>query len=138
MTTAFEVAASPAQEKRTDIGYKRPPAEHQFKKGHTPKPRKLKPSIKKPNNGEILWKILQEERRVVIEGKVQWIRIADLIVRRMYELADKGNSTMRRLSLELLMRGHDPIEDEGHGLVMGFIVDGVEHPFAAPFAAGPS
>lgn len=99
--------------KRTDVGYKRPPAEHRFAKGHRPAPRKPKPRIADETPAGVLWRLLQEERRVQI-GK-RWTRMsnAELLVRRAHELADTGNSTMRSLTLELLMRGQSP--EEGNG-----------------------
>lgn len=94
-------AGSP-KPKRTDVGYKRPPPEHQFKKGQKPKPRK-KAAQEPPTSGSLLWRILREERRVVIDGKAQYRSNAELLLRKAFELADKGNPAMSQLLAEMLL-----------------------------------
>ena len=46
--------APEAKSKRTDVGYKRPPVEHRFKKGQKPPPRKAKATSAKLSPIEIL------------------------------------------------------------------------------------
>jgi hypothetical protein len=88
--------------KRTDVGYKRPPAEHQFKKGQKPPPRKPKAVRAELYPTEILWMVLREQRRVLIDGKVAWMPNVDLIWRKAMELAEAGNATMQRTVTSLL------------------------------------
>lgn len=92
-----------ASGKRTDVGYKRPPAEHQFKKGERPPPRKKKKQ-QELSPQELLWRILQEERRVTINGTVQWLRASEIIMKKAFLLAEAGSSTIDRILGELLMR----------------------------------
>ena len=120
---------TPSSGKRTDVGYKRPPREHQFKKGHKPKPRKTKPRETELGIGDLLWKVLQEERRAITGNKITWMSAAEALIRKAYELADKGNPTMRRRISELLMRLEKPGGDSQEPRVKGFILNGVEHPF---------
>ncbi len=94
MTHEKTSPAAPA--KRADVGYKRPPAEHQFKKGQKPPSRKLKGKAVGFSPTEILWDVLREQRRVTIDGKVRWISNADLIWRKAMQLAEIGNATMQR------------------------------------------
>jgi hypothetical protein len=61
---------------RAEVGYKRPPREHQFKKGHKPPPRKKKEGAE-VRISEILRKVLHEPRRVAINGKVCWVSGAE-------------------------------------------------------------
>ena len=87
---------------RLDVGYKRPPAEHQFKAGQKPPPRKPKPPP--PANGrDMLWRLLQEERRVTTNGKTQWMTVAQIIVAQAHSLAEKGNSLCQRLLTRLIL-----------------------------------
>ena len=82
--------------KRTDVGYKRPPVEHQFKKGQKPRARKPKAAATELYPTEILWKVLREERRILIGGGASWMCNSDLILRKAMELAENGNATMQR------------------------------------------
>lgn len=105
---------SPVKERqgRNDVGYKRPPKEHQFKPGQKPPPRKKR---KQPVEGEmpsdILWKLLHEQRRIASGGKVTWISGAELIFRRAFTLAEEGNATMGRLVVELVLAGEKAPEE---------------------------
>ena len=117
----------PSSGKRADVGYKRPPREHQFKKGHKPAPRKQKEknaAALKPS--ELLWRILQEERRVTIGNQVRWMSTLQLLIRRAFEISDKGNPSIRRIALDLLMRTDTPGEED-EALVRHF-VNGIEVP----------
>lgn len=95
--------------KRTDVGYKRPPIETRFKKGQKPPPRKKKttPSF---DAKELLWMILQERRRVVIEGKAVWLTNAELIGRRAFIEAEKGSPVLLRLVNQFIL-SVEPGED---------------------------
>ncbi len=101
----------PPKGKRTDVGYKRPPPETRFRKGQKPPPRKKK--VVTPFSArDLFWKVLQERRRVVIEGKPRWLSNADLIARRAYLEAEKGSPVLSRLLNQLLLAAEPPAEDE--------------------------
>jgi len=91
--------------KRTDVGYKRPPREHQFKKGNKPKPRKAKPKPDIFNPVELLRDLLAEERHYHTGKKVSRATTAELIARVAMELAEAGNATMAGLAFELNLLG---------------------------------
>lgn len=112
-------------EKRTDVGYCRPPREHQFKPGNKPRPRKAKRKPKEAGTAELLWKILQEEVRTVSGRRVRWMTRAEVLYRRAHGLADRGNPTMRRLIMELMMRNEKTGEPEPRHVMM---VEGVHFP----------
>lgn len=92
--------------KRNDVGYKRPPREHQFKKGQKPPPRKMRQQ-KGVSKRDLFWKILHERRRITPNGNPIWVTNADLIARRAFFEAEKGAITLQRLIDELLLRS-DP------------------------------
>jgi hypothetical protein len=118
----------PPSGKRTDVGYKRPPAEHQFKKGHKPPPRKKNGTAKPEGAGDLLRKLLQEERRVVIGNKASYMPVSEILIRKAFELSEKGNATMRRRLIELQMRNERP-GDEGPITIKRLFVGGVEMPY---------
>ena len=91
MSDPFDPSPGASNEPGYRVGYKRPPAEHRFKKGGRPPPRKPKPDPGEQTPGRILWRVLQEERRITVGGNVQWVSNAQLIVRRAFELTNKGN-----------------------------------------------
>jgi hypothetical protein len=94
----------PAQtSKRTDVGYGRPPRERQFKKGEKPPPRKKKDVPHEVPMSEAFRKVLEEERRVIIGGKAQWLTAADLIMKRAWQEAEKGSPTLRREVIRLML-----------------------------------
>jgi hypothetical protein len=96
----------PEATKRTDVGYKRPPVEHQFKLGQKPPPRKPRPD--RPLHGaQLLRKILAEERRLKRGAKVFWRTNASLVVEVAFRLAEEGNSAVRRALADYLL-----VEDE--------------------------
>lgn len=95
---------STTHEKRTDVGYGRPPKEHQFKPGNKPPPRKRSIKPKEPTTAELLWTILQEDVRTTSAGRVRWMTKAEVLYRKAHELADHGSPAMRRLIMELMMR----------------------------------
>jgi hypothetical protein len=83
-----------------EVGYKRPPLHTRFKKNVAPPSRKGK--VQDPL-GHVLWRILQERRRVVIGEKAQWLSVAERLVQKAFELGEQGNSTMNCLLAKLLM-----------------------------------
>ena len=89
--------------KRIDVGYKRPPVEHQFKPGNKPRPRK-KRSTKRPSDLELVIKLLNEQQRVEIGGKVRWCTKARLLIMVAFKLAEKGNPTLSRALTDLLLK----------------------------------
>ncbi len=101
-------SASDSRVKRSDVGYKRPPIEHQFKKGQKPPPRKKKEAIGQVPVSETFRKILEEPRRVLWGKKVRWLTVADLIMKRAWQEAEKGSATLRRLILRLVLSSEGP------------------------------
>ncbi len=94
-------SGSNSSEKRSDVGYKRPPQEHQFRKGEKPPPRKKKEAIGQVPMSETFRKILDEPRRVIVGNKVRWLTVADLVMMRAWQEAEKGSATLRRAILRL-------------------------------------
>jgi hypothetical protein len=88
--------------KRSDVGYKRPPPEHRFQKGQKRPPRKKK-QVEKTSPRDLLWGILQEERRVMVDGKSKWMTNSEIIMNNAFLLAEKGSAVMQRLVSELLI-----------------------------------
>lgn len=103
----------PSTGKRSDVGYKRPPLEHQFKKGEKPPPRKTKDAPRDVPMSEIMRKVLEEERRVTIGGKVQWLSAADLVMKRAWQEAEKGSATLRRELIRLTLCSESVTPDQG-------------------------
>jgi len=93
---------------RSDVGYKRPPREHQFKKGQPRPPRRKKVVPTEEPLSETLYKVLGEMRRVEIAGKVLWISGADFVVKRAWQEAAKGSATLRREIMRLLLSCEAP------------------------------
>lgn len=89
--------------KRTDVGYGRPPRDRQFKKGEKPPPRKKKDAPREVPMSEAFRKVLEEERRVTIGGKGRWLTAADLVMKRAWQEAEKGSSTLRRAITGLML-----------------------------------
>lgn len=87
--------------KRTDVGYKRPPKEHQFRKGQKPPPRKPKVERGKESARRLLERLLREPRRVKLDGKIVWRSTGELIVRQALKVADGGSATIRRILIDL-------------------------------------
>lgn len=98
---------APPAAKRTNVGYKRPPVEHQFKLGQKPPPRKRR--VEKPQSPRnLLATILAEERRLKRGTKVGWYSNAHLLIEVAFQLAEEGNSTVARALAEYLMAGDQP------------------------------
>ena len=97
--------------KRSDVGYKRPPIETRFKKGQKRPPRKKK-VVAQLSARDLFWKVLQERRRVVIDGKPLWLSNTDLIARRAFLEAEKGSPVLSRLLNQLLLAAETPADDE--------------------------
>lgn len=85
-----------------EVGYKKPPVEHQFKKGEKRKPRK-KPDAGAVSLTEIYWRILQERHRVPRGSKFVWMTKAELILEQAFQLAERGNPTLNRRLMDLLL-----------------------------------
>jgi hypothetical protein len=98
--------------KRSDVGYKRPPREHQFKKGHKPPPRKKKDALREIPMSEILAKVLDEPRRVVVGGKVRWITSADLVLMRAWQEAERGSASLKRDMFRLTLGAEVPAPEQ--------------------------
>lgn len=97
----------PKPAKRTDVGYKRPPVEHQFKPGQQPPPRKQREK-KDLGTAQMLTKILAEKRRLVRSKKARWYSNAELIIEVAFQLAEKGNSTVTRALADYLIASDKP------------------------------
>ncbi len=93
--------------KRTDVGYKRPPVEHQFKSGQKPPPRK-KRAVVKVSASQSLAKILAEERRIMIGKKARWLTNGHLLIEVAFQLAEKGNSAVARALAGYLLAADGP------------------------------
>lgn len=91
--------------KRTDVGYKRPPKEHQFRKGQKPPPRKPKAEPVEESARQMLKRLLQEQHDVTIDGKDIRQSTAELVIRKAFNVADGGNATIRRILNDLLFAG---------------------------------
>jgi len=57
---------------------------------------------------EIFRKILDEPRRVILGDKVRWLTVADLVMMRAWQEAEKGSATLRRLILRLMLSSEGP------------------------------
>lgn len=97
--------------KRDDVGYKRPPREHQFKKGQKPPPRKKKDPFRAQSMSGAFRKVLTEDRRVVMGDKVRWVTSAELVMMRAWQEAEKGSATLRRELIRLLLSTEAPDAD---------------------------
>lgn len=99
----------PIPEKRTDVGYKRPPLEHRFKPGQKPPPRRKRtPPTMTP--AQLLQLLLRERRHVVdTDGKAKWMAVGEIIMRNAWTLAEKGNLSIRRRFDQLVLK--DPPEE---------------------------
>ncbi|GAA4003495.1 DUF5681 domain-containing protein [Sphingomonas humi] len=106
------------QKKRRDVGYKRPPVEHQFKPGQKPPPRKPK-SAKPKSRAQLLAMILREELRVEIGGKARWCTRAELLVLIAFQLAERGNASVSRALADFLLAQEDPVEWEETWMQIG-------------------
>ena len=85
-----------------EVGYGKPPKEHQFKAGHRRKPR-VRADAERSLPSGTLWAVLNEVRSININGKPASMRNAEIIVRRLVEKAEKGNSSLTALLQTLMM-----------------------------------
>ena len=93
--------------KRTDVGYGRPPVEHQFKRGQKPPPRK-KRAERTLTVAQTLTKILGEERRLKRGGRPRWYSNGYLLVETAFRLAEGGNTSVSRALADYLMASDPP------------------------------
>lgn len=96
--------------RRSDVGYGRPPVETQFQKGQKPPPRKKKASAP-PSVADLFWKVLNERRRVIFDGKPTWLRNSELIAHRAFLEAEKGSAVLNRLLIQLLLPRDEAPQD---------------------------
>ncbi len=109
MDDTSKPADSPA--KRSDVGYKRPPWEHQFTKENQPPPRK-KDTLREVPMSETLRKVLDEPRRAVVGGKARWVTSADLVLMRAWQEAEKGSALLRREMMRLSLSAEIPAPEQ--------------------------
>lgn len=98
--------------KRTDVGYKRPPSEHQFTKKNQPARRKKKDPLREVPMSETLRKVLNEPRRVVQNGKVRWLTTADLVLTRAWQEGEKGSVSLSREMMRLSLSAEVPAPEK--------------------------
>ena len=98
------------------VGYKRPPREHQFKKGQKPPPRKPK-NTDVEDSVSMFWRVLQEPRRVRLHGKECWRGTTELLVRRAFLEAEKGSSTLQRFLNENML-SDAPVPEQPYELIV--------------------
>lgn len=110
MLVPYKVDTEKSADRRVDVGYCRPPVEHQFKPGQKRPPRKAKAKEKTSKSPlEALWRVLHERRRLVVNGKAVWMSNAELILRKGFEFAEKDdNPTISSLMAHLMLVGEDP------------------------------
>ncbi len=106
----------PPTAKRTDVGYKRPPVEHQFKFGQKPPPRK-KRTLVKISASQSLARILAEERRIVVGKKARWLPNGHLLIEVAFQLAERGNSAVARALAGYLLAGDGPAPSSNETIV---------------------
>ena len=94
--------------KRNDVGYKRPPVEHQFKPGQKPPPRRRK-AEKAQSNTQLFARILAEERRLERGNKAIWCSTGSLVLEIAFQVAEKGNPTVMRALTDCLIASDPPI-----------------------------
>jgi len=97
----------PPPAKRTDVGYKRPPVEHQFTSDQQPPPRK-KRALVKVSAAQSLARILAEERRIMIGKKVRWLPNGYLLLEVAFQLGEKGNLAVQRALAGYLLAADGP------------------------------
>jgi hypothetical protein len=100
-----------------EVGYKKPPAGTRFSKDRQPPRRKKK--LGDLSFKDLLWKLLQEPRRVLIDGKPVWRTNAHLVSQRAFQEAEKGSSTLMRLCNELLLGPGGPDEEVPPEIILG-------------------
>ena len=120
--------------KRTDVGYKRPPPEHQFKKGQKPPPRRPKAPPPSTSPRATLHRILNQVRWADINGRRVRMTTGELILRVADQTAERtGNAALRRLLIQLDFR-NEPV---GHFEPEPVIIDDWSgSDFAAPADSG--
>lgn len=102
-----EVNDKLATPKRTDVGYKRPPVDHQFTTDQQPPPRKKRVRVK-VSASQSLARILAEERRITIGKKVRWLPTGHLVIEVAFQLAERGNWAVARALTGYLLAADGP------------------------------
>ena len=67
---------------------------------------------------EAFRKVLEEERRVIIGGKAQWLTAADLVMKRAWQEAEMGSPTLRREIVRLMLSCEGVAPDQAHLVVI--------------------
>lgn len=89
------------KDKRTDVGYRKPPKETQFRKGKSGNPSGRPKRIL--SNGETVLRELNRKVTIVEKGKKRRITMLDAIVRKQAILAMQGNVK----AAAMVMKAHD-------------------------------
>lgn len=92
-----------------EVGYRKPPRAHQFVKGRSGNPNgRPKRTKAKPQQQPVIAKVLKRKVQVTIDGRRQWISVAEALTLQMVEQATKGKIA----ALRYMMAAHDKIEAE--------------------------
>lgn len=108
--TGDDQAADPAEEV-DEVGYKRPPKKHRFKKGQNPPPRKRERAAKSESPRKLLARLLAEPRRGQVGRRVLWFSTGELLVRKAFEVAERS-PTIHRLLVDLQFQAEPVGEPE--------------------------
>ena len=103
--------------KRSDVRYRCPPREHRFTTDNQPSRRKKKEVPAEMSIIEIFGKILNEERRMELGGKVRWLTRADLVIKRAWQEAERGSAMLRRDLFKLLLNSEPSAPEQGFLIV---------------------
>jgi hypothetical protein len=90
----------PARGKRADVGYGRPPPEHQFKPGQSGNPRG-RPK-KYPTLLELFADEFKRMRTIVEDGERHRVQTDKILVKRIIDLALKGDMKALRMMMALI------------------------------------
>jgi hypothetical protein len=90
----------PARGKRADVGYGRPPPEHQFKPGQSGNPRG-RPK-KYPTLLELFADELNRKRTIVEGGQERRVQTDKILVKRTIDLALKGDMKALRMTMAVI------------------------------------
>lgn len=106
---------SDSEDRDYDIGYGKPPREHQFKKGASGNPKggrgKKKKSVPTETTAQRLYRMSQKIVNVKIVGEAHSMTLEDLTVYKMLERAASGDARHLKHVLPLLEEGRRRAED---------------------------